>query len=132
MTSKYSSNLKGIIEGLNGIELGERKAVILEHLTHALSESSKHVSQNMYEHGIEALKQLRKARHSLRLDGAKQESLDRIECAVVYLCELQKEWNDYYRISSRTVAFISFITSVDSLIYCILLLIVFLSGYLLL
>ncbi|NWC63949.1 hypothetical protein [Cedecea sp. P7760] len=89
-----------IISLLDNAEMGERRETILHLMHSARRASSDRDDFSAYKHSLNALSQLRKARHSMRLGGASEQNITLLESAIDMLLPVQKEAESYSYIST--------------------------------
>lgn len=106
-----------LITLLDDAELGERRETIL-HLLHSARQTSRARDFRSGQHCLDALSQLRKARHSLRMAGASAHVLTPLEYAVDLLLPVCEDVQ-----SERSVLLMS-----ESLVWRVLLLLVLLPA----
>ncbi|MCT2420315.1 hypothetical protein N1689_20915 [Pantoea sp. XY16] len=90
-SKKREQVLIQLITLLDNARLGERKETILNLLHSARRAIREREVFNAQQHTTEALGQLRKARHSLRVSGANEQEITVLENAVVMLLPVQDE-----------------------------------------
>lgn len=117
----YTLQLNSMIDNLANAPLGERKESIMRYLENALNASKKEEDRLMLDHCIEALKLLRKTRHSLRLSGVQPGDLVSIENAIINLKTLHEEANSHFMSIFQTEMLIQLIFSLGALILSIVL-----------
>ncbi|MEG1247611.1 MAG: hypothetical protein RR184_01210 [Citrobacter sp.] len=117
----YTLQLNSMIDNLANAPLGERKESIMRYLENALNASKKEEDRLMFDHCIEALKLLRKTRHSLRLSGVQPGDLVSIENAIINLKTLHEEANSHFMSIFQTEMLIQLIFSLGALILSIVL-----------
>lgn len=80
-----------VIQLLDDTDMGERRETIL-HLMHSARRAS-HLRDDLtaYEYSLKALSQLRKARHSMTLDGASEQNITLLASAIEMLLPVQRE-----------------------------------------
>lgn len=112
----YTLQLNSMIDDLENAPLGERKESIMRYLENALNASKKEEDRLMFDHCIEALKLLRKTRHSLRLSGVQPGDLVSIENAIINLKTLHEEANSHFMSIFQTEMLIQSIFSLGALL----------------
>lgn len=88
---KREQMLNRLCTQLADAELAGRREKILHLMHSARRASSNHESYVATEYCVNALKQLRKARHTLRIAGAESASLAPVECAIAQLKPIYDE-----------------------------------------
>lgn len=98
----YTLQIDSVIVDLSNAPLGEKRESIIRYLESALNASKKEENGLMFNHCIEALKLLRKTRHSLRLRGVQPGDLVSIENAIINLETINEEANKHFTIIFQT------------------------------
>lgn len=89
-----------IIRLLDNAEMGERRETILHLMHSARRASSDRDDFTAHEHSLQALSQLRKTRHSMKLGDASEQNVTLLESAIEMLLPVQKEAHSYSFIST--------------------------------